>query len=563
MTAKIEIVVEDQSSSSPTSPVSGPSPRSEQPRTSPRPAGRQSAGADPPPVDPNVAETRSQLRTVAKQLADMTGMGGAFSSVEQLVRRLAPTLDRQQRTAPAASPAAVTDRQRDPAANRPDTRPTTPSPSPASGSDRVQQFVTNLGDAGERVRREFTERIASSAQTMADLPAHIRRGGVALSTVLATAAATSATALGSLTTAVMRQIGAEQARSSSQQQPSFLQRIVGGRQQETTSRRTEPRATTPRPPIVAPQRRPDSVVTSPQTAARADRRRPGQSDAVRLPTVSRPTTPPLPSVVQLPPTGPRSPSPSPVVSAPHSAAPQILPRANVPQTAVRPPTVGPVMAQAVPMSEQVLAGIARVGAVAGPAAIAIGAVTGAAWAVKSAFDAVSSAVRSNVDRLAEYSSTLSLAQARAELRDQRLGFHEARRISPELSRLSDTTSRMNDAIQRNMIEMKVALLRVLEPLLDHADTLSTVLETSAGYHQFQNELISSLKDFLVGDFAGSREHRDGMMEAVRRLIRLVRGDEEDLDSPFERMLDEIMTDHISGGGRSVVGGSSVPRRVGR
>lgn len=202
--------------------------------------------------------------------------------------------------------------------------------------------------------------------------------------------------------------------------------------------------------------------------------------------------------------------------------------------------------------------LVRVGTALAPVAIAGAAVVGTFVAVRKAVEMFDGAMRRQVDRLSEYSGILSVAQARAELREQRRGFHEAERAGPALARMSEASSKLNDKLQRSIIEMKVDLLQAIEPMIPLIEIIAEVVGGLAKLQQIQNDL----EEKSGGLLETSTYYVNDALDAIGAILDIVnwfRGKEEDKDlrGPFEDLVDNLMDDRVAGGG-----GRRVPRRGG-
>ena len=356
------------------------------------------------------------------------------------------------------------------------------------------------------------------------LPSQVRRAGASLSTLLVGSAGAAASSLNVLAASAIRGV--------SQRTGGLADRALGMFRRE---RRAPVVAEVARQSPVGHSAAPMSPVV--QLPTGRYRSVSGGHGAVRL----RPTTPP---------STPARPAPF-----PHSAAPTIpnLPRVHTP--AVR---VGVATGQVVPRTELLMRSLVRVGTALAPVAIAGAAVVGTFVAVRKAVEMFDGAMRRQVDRLSEYSGILSVAQARAELREQRRGFHEAERAGPALARMSEASSKLNDKLQRSIIEMKVDLLQAIEPMIPLIEIIAEVVGGLAKLQQIQNDL----EEKSGGLLETSTYYVNDALDAIGAILDIVnwfRGKEEDKDlrGPFEDLVDNLMDDRVAGGG-----GRRVPRRGG-
>lgn len=261
------------------------------------------------------------------------------------------------------------------------------------------------------------------------------------------------------------------------------------------------------------------------------------------------------------------------VSVPRPPGPVVAPSLGAPPVAalpaaVLPPTVGAAGATAASTGLGVAGGagvavgaaeggaVAAAGglaAIAGPAVVIVGALTVAAVAVKMFGDAV----ERNVDQLAKYSSTLSVAQAHSEMREMRAQMSAAQRLSPELAKFEDVRSRASEAMSGTMTEVKLAVLRLVEPMLPFLNKAVDFIEFTTASIKFLSESYAATQDFIRMDFKGRDEHNAEAMKAWKEMIDILKGNNK--DDPLIDMWGNMLIDNLKDLGG--LGGGKIPRRM--
>lgn len=246
--------------------------------------------------------------------------------------------------------------------------------------------------------------------------------------------------------------------------------------------------------------------------------------------------------------GPKAPPVTGPVSGAIPSVPKGTPVSDIPMGVVPPPVIGPTAAAGTADSLAVSAapaaeGLAGFTAALGPAAVVVAAVVAslatvaaAAYAVKTAFDAL----HSEGQRIQGYSPELSQAHAMSGLRAELADMRRANRIGPNAARVEDMRSRVMEKVADIGTEVyaKVAELVVkVEPAIDvlidvlglTADSIPNIVDTLIAIHQSMNPL--TWKEAL-SESDSEKRNRQRMQAAVIRFIEGKEAEEEDTDDAF-------------------------------
>lgn len=172
------------------------------------------------------------------------------------------------------------------------------------------------------------------------------------------------------------------------------------------------------------------------------------------------------------------------------------------------------------------------------------------------------AVERQVNELAEYSGVLSMAQAQSELREMRTAMSSAQRLAPELSKFENTRSRLGESIDANIVEFRVQMLRLLEPLLP-------ILDRTADFIDIVTDFMKENEGWIEIGVGGAVETAlrtvlgDKAVTALKflQMISASLDSEEDKDITEDPYIDELLSNlGTTGGATGAFGGGGIPPR---
>lgn len=173
--------------------------------------------------------------------------------------------------------------------------------------------------------------------------------------------------------------------------------------------------------------------------------------------------------------------------------------------------------------------LAGAAAAAGPVLAIVGAIAVAVIAVKKFADAVDAEAR----RLEDVSPQVAAARAQNQIRAELARISQGQRIGPELARLEQFRGRAQVAIQERLQEIKVTMVRLIDPFLPLLNRMLQTFEAGTEGMQGVSDVLFSMKAFLEGRFTDSERFWKSAKKNMQDMVDILkRRDEEDLRDPI-------------------------------
>lgn len=211
---------------------------------------------------------------------------------------------------------------------------------------------------------------------------------------------------------------------------------------------------------------------------------------------------------------------------------------NIPQGSLGPGMIAPVAGGAI---NGAMAGAA----IGGPVGAGVGAAAGAAV---SAINAMGEAARAAATNLGQYSATMSMANAEADIRQVKGDLNRAQAVAPEVARYTEATSKLSQSAQDLQAAVLQAALKQALPLLESLVNLiethgAAATEQLSGILEMLSQIIDGLAEWGVVSPMVAAIAR-GMADAARNLREM--NDRERLGDGVE--VDQFMAEFLAGGG---------------